>query len=79
MLHIFFMIIAFDGYRRNSMLQIFCVFLAHMIAAILTAVNTVNNGCLGVLPLEFSILIATAVWTYFTIHQSDYRSKRRNV
>jgi len=75
LLHVFLMIIAFDAYRRNSPHRALGVLCIHMLAALTTLFNRMDNGCEVSLPLEFVITIATGALMAFVIHRPGYRSK----
>eukprot|EP00455_Lapot_gusevi_P056681 TRINITY_DN9482_c0_g1_i2.p1 TRINITY_DN9482_c0_g1~~TRINITY_DN9482_c0_g1_i2.p1 ORF type:complete len:239 (-),score=50.84 TRINITY_DN9482_c0_g1_i2:21-737(-) len=77
--HVCWMIVAFDGFRRQSLLGIFYVVFAHLLASLLTLLNLTSNGCVVSLPLEFVLLLINFGVTVYCTHRPDYRSKLRNL
>lgn len=76
-MHIFWMILAFDAYRESSRAKLIVVIGSHLAAALMTMVNGISDGCVIVLPTLFALTVVLGIWTGYVIHQPTYRSKRR--
>eukprot|EP00475_Leptophrys_vorax_P041710 TRINITY_DN7871_c0_g1_i1.p1 TRINITY_DN7871_c0_g1~~TRINITY_DN7871_c0_g1_i1.p1 ORF type:complete len:240 (-),score=62.77 TRINITY_DN7871_c0_g1_i1:33-752(-) len=71
------MVIAFDAFRRKSLLRMLIVWSLHMVSALVTLLNLSNHGCAGSLPILACMMLLSYFTAWRTIHQSDYRSKNR--
>lgn len=75
-LHICLMVLAFDGFRRQHPLKIAIPIFLHIIAALLSMVNTFDDGCAIYLPLLFAIVVGTGFWLKHVVSDESYRSRK---
>jgi len=76
-LHLFLMIIAFEGYRLKQMLQIAAVVLLHLACALSITINQVPwYGCIIYFPVLTTLVLISAAIAGAIVSRPGYRSKR---
>ncbi len=69
------MVTAFDAYRRRSTPSIIGVAAVHLLASMLTTLNSIDDGCVVSLGCEAAMVLITGAIAFATIRREGYRSK----
>eukprot|EP00753_Platysulcus_tardus_P018579 PLAT6931.1.p2 GENE.PLAT6931.1~~PLAT6931.1.p2 ORF type:complete len:254 (+),score=127.98 PLAT6931.1:30-764(+) len=71
-LHLLWMLLAFDAFRRTSRLQYAIILASHLLASAVTLFNDAPGGCALALPLLAVITLAVAANTYWVMRSKQY-------
>lgn len=76
-LHILLMIIAFDAFRRRSIVKCVILCLLHMAAACSVLNFMLDDGCIIGTGLAFVITCLAGLFTMYIVNQPTYKSRKR--
>eukprot|EP00741_Cyanophora_paradoxa_P013475 tig00020693_g13012.t1 len=69
LLHVFYMVAAFDGYFRRSFVQPIVVTVLHIGASLISLANRNSEGCHVSLPLIFALTAGAGAYTSVLVHR----------
>jgi len=72
LLHVLWSIVAFDGYRTGSKLQMGLTVTCHYVASILTLLNLPGGSCVAALLLSFALLVGWAFYTWRVLTKATF-------
>jgi gamma-secretase subunit APH-1 len=69
LLHVMWTVLAFDSYNKRSMLRSSVVVVSHLVALLITLLNTSNEGCITSILSELALVILVGFYTFKIIQQ----------